>query len=264
MTWLLPTALLLALLLSLAMTGAWVVARKPGQEGWTDATWSFASAAGGVIGALLPLGEAPGARQWLAAAMAAAWGLRLGTHITQRNLKDAGDPRYAALKEEWGAKADVRLFGFLQVQALCGWVLAMAVTLAAHNPAAAFAWSDVAGVVLFGGALLGETVADRQMAAFRRKAANKGKIADTGLWGLSRHPNYFFEWLGWWSYPLLAIGPAAVWGWGWATLAAPAMMYWLLVHASGIPPLEQSMLKSRGGAFRDYQRRVRAFFPIPK
>jgi len=117
---------------------------------------------------------------------------------------------------------------------------------------------------LFGGALLGETVADRQMAAFRADPANRGKIADTGLWGLSRHPNYFFEWLGWWSYPLIAIGTSADWAWGWAALAAPAMMYWLLVHASGIPPLEKAMLESRGEAFRAYQKRVRAFFPLPK
>ncbi len=256
--------LVLAALLSLAMAGAWVVARRPGQEGWTDAAWSYATAAAGVIGALLPFDGPPGPRQWLAAAMVAAWGLRLGGHITARNLKDAADPRYAALKKQWGKSAGPRLFAFLQVQALCGLVLALAVALAARNPAATWAWSDVAGLLLFGGALWGETVADRQMAAFRSDPANKGKINDAGLWGLSRHPNYFFEWLGWWSYPLIAIGPAAGWPWGWAALAAPAMMYWLLVHASGIPPLESAMLRSRGEAFRDYQRRVRAFFPIPK
>jgi steroid 5-alpha reductase family enzyme len=251
-------------LLSLAMAGAWAVARRPGKEGWTDATWSFATGAAGVIGALLPLGEGPGHRQWLVAGMAAAWGLRLGTHITARSLKDAEDPRYVALKKEWGAAADRKLFLFLQVQALCGWVLAMSVTIAAHSPAPFPAWSDAAGALLFGGALLGETVADRQMAAFRANPANKGKIADTGLWGRSRHPNYFFEWLGWWSYPLIAVGPGAGWAWGWAALAAPAMMYGLLVHASGIPPLEKAMLESRGEAFRAYQRRVRAFFPLPK
>ena len=84
-------------------------------------------------------------------------------------------------------------------------------------------------------------------------------MCDAGLWGWSRHPNYFFEWLGWLAYPLLAIDPAA------AILAgsrcpAPAFMYWLLVYVSGIPPLEQQMLRSRGDAYRDYQARVSAFF----
>ncbi len=49
-----------------------------------------------------------------------------------------------------------------------------------------------------------------------------------------------------------------------ASLAAPAMMYWLLVHVSGIPPLEDHMLKSRGEKFRALQKRVNAFFPGPR
>jgi steroid 5-alpha reductase family enzyme len=40
-------------------------------------------------------------------------------------------------------------------------------------------------------------------------------------------------------------------------------MYWLLVHASGIPPLEAVMLASRGDAYRAYQARVSPFFPLP-
>jgi steroid 5-alpha reductase family enzyme len=37
----------------------------------------------------------------------------------------------------------------------------------------------------------------------------------------------------------------------------------LLVHVSGIPPLEAHMLRSRGDAFRLYQARVNAFWPGP-
>jgi steroid 5-alpha reductase family enzyme len=62
------------------------------------------------------------------------------------------------------------------------------------------------------------------------------------------------------TYPLLAAGAP----WGWLALIGPAAMYWLLVHVSGIPPLEAQMLRRRGDAYRDYQRRVRAFVPIPK
>ena len=40
-------------------------------------------------------------------------------------------------------------------------------------------------------------------------------------------------------------------------------MYWLLVYVSGIPLLEQQMLKSRGDAFRAYQTQVSPFFPLP-
>jgi len=40
-------------------------------------------------------------------------------------------------------------------------------------------------------------------------------------------------------------------------------MYWLLVHVSGIPPLEQHMERTRGDAFRVYRRKTPAFFPWP-
>ena len=70
--------------------------------------------------------------------------------------------------------------------------------------------------MLFAVAVAGEALADRQMRQFRDDKANQGKIMDRGLWGLSRHPNYFFEWLGWVAYPLVAIGLPAATGWaGW-------------------------------------------------
>jgi steroid 5-alpha reductase family enzyme len=81
---------------------------------------------------------------------------------------------------------------------------------------------------------------------------------------MSRHPNYFFEWMGWFAYAIIAIDFSGGYPWGWLALAGPALMYWLLVHASGIPPLEAHMLRSRGQAFRDYQHRVNAFWPGPQ
>ena len=87
------------------------------------------------------------------------------------------------------------------------------------------------------------------------------RICERGLWGWSRHPNYFFEWLGWLGWPLLAIG--AGYPWGWLSLLAPAWMYYLLVHISGVPPLEEAMRKSRGEAYADYAARVNAFWPAP-
>lgn len=94
-----------------------------------------------------------------------------------------------------------------------------------------------------------------------RHSANRDKVCDVGFWALSRHPNYFFQWLGWVGYAVVAIGPAGDWGWGWLALAGPALMYWLLVHVSGIPPLEAHMMRSRGAAFTAYAKRVNAFWP---
>ena len=258
----LPLLLLLAVFMAAAMALAWSIARRPGQSGWTDTIWSYATGAGGVIAALAaPAG--PWGRHALVAAMIGLWGLRLGTHILRRTLKGRDDPRYAALRAEWGAAWEKRLFKFLMIQAAAGLILIVAILAAASNPARFPAWSDWAGLALLIVSVAGAGVADRQLRAFAADPANRGKVMDRGLWAFSRHPNYFFEWLGWWAYALIAIGPTGNSPWGWAALAGPAFMWWLLVHASGIPPLERHMLQSRGEAFRAYQRRVNAFFPGP-
>jgi steroid 5-alpha reductase family enzyme len=41
------------------------------------------------------------------------------------------------------------------------------------------------------------------------------------------------------------------------------VMYGLLRYVSGVTPLEEAMLESRGDKFRDYQKRVSVFFPLP-
>jgi steroid 5-alpha reductase family enzyme len=51
--------------------------------------------------------------------------------------------------------------------------------------------------------------------------------------------------------------------WGFAALLAPLFMYWILVHVTGIPPLEEQMLKSRGERYKAYQARTSKFFPLP-
>ena len=123
---------------------------------------------------------------------------------------------------------------------------------------------DFLGIALLVGALAGEAVSDWQLRRFKSDPANRGRICETGLWSLSRHPNYFFEWLCWLSYPLIAIDLSPANSLGWITLLAPACMYWVLVHVSGVPPLEAHMLRTRGEQFRALQARTRAFFPFPK
>jgi steroid 5-alpha reductase family enzyme len=120
------------------------------------------------------------------------------------------------------------------------------------------------GLILFAG-IAGEAMADAQLRRFRTDPANKGKVCEAGLWRWSRHPNYFFEWLCWLAYPVIAISTHAASGsfWGWASLLAPVVMYWFLVHVTGIPPLEEQMLRSRGARYRDYQSRTSRFFPLP-
>jgi steroid 5-alpha reductase family enzyme len=256
--------LVLAALLSLAMGGAWLYESRTGKSGWVDVTWSAAVGAVGVVAALLPSAGAEWWRQALVAVLVATWSARLVLHLARRTLRHGVDPRYQALRREWGEGAELRMFGFLQSQAAAGFVLVLAVYVAARNPAPDLRLQDILALALFAVAVAGEAIADHQMQRFRDDEANRGKIMDRGLWALSRHPNYFFEWLGWLAYPLVAIGIAGGYWQGWLALLAPLLMYYLLVRVSGIPPLEKHMEETRGQAFEDYKRRVRAFWPIPR
>ena len=161
-----------------------------------------------------------------------------------------------------GAAFQIRMFWFLQIQAAAAALLALSMQLAARNPAP-LSLLSAAGVAVALIAIVGEAIADRQLRQFRSDPAHRGDVCDIGLWAWSRHPNYFFEWLGWVAYPLLAIDLDGEYPWGWLAIFAPMLMYRLLVHLSGIPPLEAHMLRSRGDAFREYQARVCAFFPVP-
>lgn len=251
--------ILAAIFLAGAMAGAWAIRLRSGQSGWVDAIWSAAVGMGGAMLALYPFGDIT-PRQWLCATLVALWSARLASHIARRTASAKGDdPRYAALRREWGDAFPRRLFLFLQIQALCAFGLAVSVWAAAHAPRPGLDRQDGLGIMILLLAIGGEGIADAQLRRFA--AANPGKVADRGLWAWSRHPNYFFEWIGWFGYVAIAITPG--YGPGWLTLIGPILLYWLLVHASGIPPLEAHMLRSRGDAFRAYQRRVSAFFPWP-
>ncbi len=257
-------SVVLAVCLSLTMAAAWLVALRTGRSGWIDAIWSFATGGFGAVAALLPFagGDVP-ARQMLVAALALFWSVRLSIHIAIRTARGGDDPRYRQLREEWGSTFRSRLFWFLQIQASVALALALSIAVAAHNPAPGLRLSDWLGGAVLIVAVVGEAIADRQLSAFRSDPGNKRKVCDVGLWGMSRHPNYFFEWLGWLAYAVIAVDLSGAYPWGWLALAGPLLMYWLLAHVSGVPPLEAHMLRSRGDAFRDYQQRVNAFWPGP-
>lgn len=250
----------LAIGLSLTMGTAWAVQRLTGSSGWVDTIWSFAVGAFGLVAALLAEGTAE--RRWMVAALVLLWSLRLGGHIGLRTRGAGEDPRYQKLIEEWGENASLRLFLFLQVQAVAAFILVLAIHVAASGKTAFPILPDMLGVTLAVIALGGEAIADRQLQHFRRLPQAKSSVMESGLWAYSRHPNYFFEWLFWCALVVIALSAS-----GWAVLLAllaPLQMYWLLVHVSGIPPLEEHMIRSRGDQFRALQTRVNAFFPGPR
>lgn len=255
---------LLALLLGMAliMSVAWLYQRAVGNGGWIDVFWCFGTGLTCAAAALLPL-HAPRApwRQWLVAALVLVWAARLGSHLTRRVAGGPEDVRYAWLRASWGAHFQRRLLALALVQAPVTMLLGVAVLLAARNPIAQLRTADVAGIAVLLLGIAGEAVADRQLRAFRGAAEPPGAVCERGLWAWSRHPNYFFEFVVWLAYPLLAVRPAVALSW--AACSSPLVMFLLLRYVTGVPPLEQAMLRSRGEAYRRYQGRVSAFVPWP-
>lgn len=258
-------AAVMGIALSAIMAAAWQIQRSTGHTGWIDVCWTFGTGSVAALGSLAPLSDNQyPARQIMVAALIAIWSLRLGGHILVRTRQVGDDPRYRNLIRQWGSNADLRMFLQLQSQAAVGLILAMSVALAAHNMRPYLGVADFVGATLLMAALAGEALSDWQLRRFKSDPGNRGRICEAGLWGLSRHPNYFFDWLCWLAYPIIAIDWSGANFLGWVALLAPGCMYWVLVYVSGIPPLEEHMLRSRGAQFREVQARTRAFFPVPK
>lgn len=238
-----------------AKAAAWLLQLRLRNAGLVDAIWAW------TLGSLAPLyaacGSAPPAVRLVLALMGAGWGLRLGVHLWRRNYGKPEDWRYAKVRADWGVNADRNMFWFFQFQNLFTLALAASAYLpVAYRSGAPAVVGYVAALAVWLTALAGESLADRQMEAFRADPANRGAVCDRGLWRYSRHPNYFFECLHWLAYLPLAWGG----GWAWASLAAPLLMAWLLMKFSGVPLLEAELMRRKPG-YAAYVRRTSALLP---
>ncbi|MEO8372894.1 MAG: DUF1295 domain-containing protein, partial [Candidatus Solibacter sp.] len=198
--------------------------------------------------------------RYLIGAMAAVWGLRLAFHLlTDRILGHPEEGRYQELRRQWVTNIPLKFLLFYEFQALLCVLLSAPFYLAARNPEPVLSPLEYAGAVLWLAATLGESIADRQLAAFKRNPANQGRTCRAGLWNYSRHPNYFFEWLIWVSFALFALASP----YGFIGLLSPLLMLYFLFKVTGIPATEAQALRTRGDDYRRYQQTTSAFVPWP-
>lgn len=241
---------------ALLMAGLWLLQRARGNAAIVDVGWTFATA---ILGTAFALGaDGDFTRRVVIGVCVLVWGTRLGVHLWRRVRREPEDGRYDALRSRWGAGTQRNLFLFFQIQAFWAVLFAAPMLAAAANPSTLGPF-DALGILLWGLSMAGEAVADAQLASFKTEPRNRGKVCQRGWWRYSRHPNYFFEWLHWWAYAVFAVG-SPLW---WVAASGVFVMFIFLTKVTGIPPTEAQALRSRGDAYREYQRTTSAFFPWP-
>ena len=247
-------ALLFAMVL---MALIWRLAIRIGNAGIVDIAWSAGFAPVVIFYAAAASGALP--RRALIALMVSLWSLRLGAYlyVRVRSHHPLEDRRYAQLRRDWGAHVERRMFGFFQLQAALLALLSVPWLLTCLNPRSGLHPLEWVGGLLWLIAIAGEALSDRQLQRFKAEPANRGTVCQLGLWRYSRHPNYFFEWLVWVAYFVVALASP----WGWVALYCPALMLYFLLRVTGIPLTEQLSLARYGALYAEYQQRTSPFIP---
>lgn len=201
-------------------------------------------------------------KESLALFIVSIWTVRLSSHLFfERIWGHEEEGRYKKLREYFKTHIAFKFFLFFQSQALFNGLLSIPFLILAKNGDGHIMLSDLFAFMVSLVGIVGESLSDHQLKKFKANPQNKGKVCEVGLWGLSRHPNYFFEFLIWVGYFLLGLREP----YGSIGIIAPALILFTLLRVTGIPATEEQALRSRGELYRDYQRRVRPFIPwFPK
>lgn len=247
-----------AVLALVYMTLVFILALIKKNNGIVDIAWGLGFILVGTTGFAVYGHGQP--RQWLVLALVWIWGGHLALHILRRNRGKAEDFRYAAWRRQWGKLFIVR--SFAQIFMLQGFLLLLIITpvlLVVAQKQPPLNLLDGLGVLVWLSGFLFEVIGDRQLAAFISDPANRGRLMTGGLWGWTRHPNYFGEATLWWGKGILALSASG----GWLGLIGPVTITVLLLFVSGVPLLEKKYAGRPD--WEQYKKRTSIFFPwFPK
>ncbi len=190
------------------------------------------------------------------------WGLRLSIHIFRRLLSTSvEDKRYAELRAKWrGRNQSLNVFLRIYVlQAILASIIMVPVIIyntTAEDPTRSLI---VIGLIVWTIGFYFEAVSDRQLRNFIQNKSNKGKLMTSGLWALSRHPNYFGEVTQWWGIGIIVLSTS----YGTLGLIGPAVISLLIIFVSGVPLTEKHFAGRPG--WEAYKRRTSTLIPwFPK
>ena len=186
------------------------------------------------------------------------WAIRLGAFLFTRVIKVGEDKRFEDAKKSFS-----KFLMFFNISAL--WVFLTIVNVLTMIINNSDSITDIFFIIGFSIAIIGliiEVVADRQKRKFRMNISNKGEFIRSGLWSISRHPNYLGEiliWLGisFSTLPILS-------GWQFITLISPIFVILLLTKVSGINLLETAADEkwALDKNYQDYKEKTSVLIPF--
>lgn len=189
------------------------------------------------------------------------WSGRLVFHASSTNLGDRGEQQpYASWRVKFGRKW--WWWSYFQVFLLQGgiaWVWVLPLVLFATSPAQSLVATDYVAVAIWCIGFFFQSVGDRQLKNFKSDPSNKGKVLQSGLWSLTRHPNYFGEATMWFAYFCFGLSNP----WGALGLVSVVYVTWFMSRGSAAAMLDRHMLRTKPD-YEDYVRRVPGFCPFYK
>jgi steroid 5-alpha reductase family enzyme len=190
--------------------------------------------------------------------MVLVWGLRLSIHIFLRNRGKGEDFRYKAWRDTWKYFVLRSYFQIFILQGIFLMIVSSPVYFVNQYSDGVFHVYDYIGIILFLTGFYFEAVSDYQLFRFTKNPEHKGKIITTGLWSISRHPNYFGEALIWWGIGCFALSYYQ----GWIMLVSPLIITYLLRFVSGVPMLEKKYQTHPD--WSEYKKKTAVFVPFLK
>ncbi|MBM3360463.1 MAG: DUF1295 domain-containing protein [Betaproteobacteria bacterium] len=253
MGWIPHVIFLHALLINLLFAfGGWLLSLKKNNVTHVDIMWSLFF----VLNTLYFFTAfTPSLRATLILFLVLLWGLRLSVYLAIRNWGKSEDARYLKIRQNnepnFRFKSLYIIFG---LQSILAWVVGSILFIAIKNDHP-LTWLDYIGILvtLFG--IIYESIADYQLIQFKNDIKNRGKLLQSGLWKLSRHPNYFGEILVWWGFFITTLVTGIHFN-----LIAPLLMTFLILRFSGVTLLEANLNK-KFNDYDDYQKKVNTIIP---
>jgi steroid 5-alpha reductase family enzyme len=205
-------------------------------------------------------GGSPARRAWVLAIIV-AWGLRLTANQLARWGGVAHeDFRYAELRQRSGRWYwPLSLAGIHVLPSAWVFLGLVAAFPALAGPGRPWGALDTVAAAVALAAVVLEALADAQLRRFLRARRDPEAVLASGVWAVSRHPNYLGEILFWWGLFLSGVAAAPAWGWA---VVGPLAITLLFVGVS-VPWMDRRMA-SRHPAWRDRMRAVPALLPWPR